>query len=128
MSDALVQRLRLDRGLTEILPGQGEAAPALPASRPLDPPDAASAHRLESLLAPRGLAGELEAALVPDIDDRSLLLPGPFRRALDDARALLARSAGGEDGGALAQALRIVDEDLALRDLAAMYRGLLVQG
>lgn len=127
MNDAVLQSLHFERGLTEVLHGAAGTAPQLPAQRQLDPAEALAARHLQALLAPAGLAGELEAALAPMVDDRALLLPGAFRQALDEARALLARAAAGGDLR-LQQALAALDEDLALRELAAMYRGVLHQG
>lgn len=123
--------LRLDRGLTEILHGGPQPGPALPSQRQLDPAESLAAQHLEALLSPRGLAAELDAALAPQVDDRALLLPGAFRSALEGARAVIGQAAQAADGPAqqlLQRAARALDEDLALRDLAAMYRGVLHQG
>lgn len=124
MNDAALQALRFDRGLTEVL--HTGVQPALPSQRQLEPAEALAAQHLAALLAPRGLAAELEAALVPAVDDRALLLPGAFRQALEGARAALAQAAAAD--AALQPALGALDDELALRELAAMYRGVLHQG
>ena len=131
MATSPFDALRLDRGLTEVLHGGAPAGPAMPAQRQLVPAESLAAQHLAALLAPRSLAAELEAALQPPVDDRALLLPGAFRGALEAARDELAQAATTADAAArrlLNDALRALDDDLALRDLATMYRGVLHQG
>jgi len=132
MSSAVYNGLRLDRGLTEILQGPSAQPAALPGQQQLDPAESLARQQLDELLAPRGLAARLEAALVPQVADRALLLPGAFRAALEQARATLqqaaARRSDPQDQRSLRRAARALDEDLALRDLAVMYRNVLHQG
>lgn len=132
MNDAISNGLRLDRGLTQILRGPDAVPSSLPAQAQLDPAEALATQQLEALLAPRGLAAQLEAALSPAVGDRALLLPGAFRGALEAARAALAQAAQRSTDAAtqklLQRALRALDEDLSLRDLASMYRNVLHQG
>lgn len=132
MSSTIYNGLRLDRGLTEILQGPSARPAALPGQQQLDPAESLARQQLDELLAPRGLAARLEAALVPQVADRALLLPGAFRAALEQARATLlqaaARRSDAQDRRSLRRAARVLDEDLALRDLAAMYRNVLHQG
>jgi hypothetical protein len=132
MSAAIDHGLRLDRGLTQILQGPSAQPSALPGQQQLDPAESLARQQLDELLAPRGLAARLEAALVPQVADRSLLLPGAFRAALEQARAALqqaaSRRSAPQDQRALRLAARVLDEDLSLRDLAAMYRNVLHQG
>ena len=132
MNDAAFNGLRLDRGLTGISHAAAQPGLALPAQRQLDPAESLAAQHLDAMLGPRGLAAELESALVPEVSDRGLLLPGAFRSALLSARDALLQAAGrGADAAGqrlLQRAARALDEDLALRDLAAMYRGVLHQG
>lgn len=130
MNEAL-NSLRLDRGLTEILHSGPYTGPALPSQRQLDPAESLAAQHLDALLAPRGLAAGLEAALTPQVDDRALLLPGAFRSALEAARAVIGQAASAAEGPQqklLQRAAKALDEDLSLRDLASMYRGVLHQG
>jgi hypothetical protein len=132
VNDAVLNGLRLDRGLTEILHAGTQGAPALPQQHQLDPAESLAAPALDTMLGPAGLDAELEAALTPNVDDRALLLPAAFRGALEQARASLAQAATQAAEPALQRllqaAVRTLDDDLALRDLAAMYRGLLHQG
>lgn len=132
MNDAVLNGLRLDRGLTEILHAGLQGAPALPLQHQLDPAESLAAQALDGMLGPAGLDAELEVALAPAVDDRALLLPVAFRAALEQARSGLAQAAAQAAEPALQRllqaAVRALDDDLALRDLAAMYRGLLHQG
>lgn len=132
MSGGIDLGLRFDRGITEILQGPSAQPASLPAQHQLDPAESLARQQLEDLLAPRGLAATLEAALVPQVIDRALLLPGAFRAALEQARAALQQAATRRtdptDQRALQRAARALDEDLALRDLASMYRNVLHQG
>ena len=123
--------LAFDRGLVEVSHLRGGFDTALPQPRQLDPAEALAEPQLEALLAARGFDALLEQALLPVPQQRALLLPLSFRHALEDARDAVHAAipaAAPATARLLARAERALNEDLALRDLAQMYRSVLVQG
>lgn len=131
MSDAVWNALAFDRGLVEVSHLHSGVDGALPQPRQLDPAEALAEPQLEALLAARGFDAMLEQALLPVPQQRALLLPLAFRHALEDARDAVRAAipaAAPATARVLARAERALNEDLALRDLAQMYRSVLVQG
>ena len=119
-----------ERGLVDVQYRAAGASEALPERAQLDPAELLQAPPLAGLLG-GGLQARLESALGPTVPDRALLRPAPFTAALTEARDALREAARGRDPGqarALDAARRLLDDELALRDLAAMYRGALQQG
>jgi hypothetical protein len=126
--DALGLPYSFDRGLVDVQFRSAE--PALPAKREqLDPSESLSSP-LQALLQGSGLQQRIETALQPPLAERSLLRPGPFTAALIEARDAFraASSADPAQAKLLDAARRTLDEELGLRELAAMYRGVLQQG
>jgi hypothetical protein len=133
MSDPQLNPLWLDRGLVQITHTRHEAMPSMPAQQQLDPAEALASTQIEHMLQPQGLHALIEAALHPQVRDRALLLPGLFRNALEAARDALRdgakrQASGSSQAKLLARAQRALEDDLALRDLAQMYRSVLHQG
>jgi type III secretion protein X len=130
MNDASLNPLWLDRGLVQISHTRGGATPQMPQQQQLDPAQSLAGGQLDALLNAQGLGWVLESALHPPLRDRSLLLPGYFRHALEAARDAMRQAIQRQPALAkpLSPALRALEEDLALRDLAQMYRSVLHQG
>lgn len=131
MTDPRWNGLAFDRGLVEVSHLRGGFDAALPLPRQLDPAEALAEPQLEALLAARGFDAGAEQALLPvPAAARAAAAAGLSPCAGGRAR----RGARGHPGGRTghgpdaARAERALNEDLALRDLAQMYRSVLVQG
>ncbi|MEO5671743.1 MAG: hypothetical protein ABIR26_13700 [Ramlibacter sp.] len=123
-----------DRGIDSItfkgldvaqgMPGQHELAPAEQGQRP----------QLERLLSAFNLESFLDDAIRPAIEDRDVLMPHKFRRALDGALEAIrgkGRELSASDPQAakvLERAGRVLEEEVSLRDLLQMFRSVLYQG
>ncbi|THF57284.1 type III secretion apparatus assembly protein SctX [Pseudothauera rhizosphaerae] len=121
-----------DRGIDRIIRNDQTSVP-LPQAGQLAPSDAISRPELEKLLALPNLGDFLSETLKPDIDNKDLLTPQGFQRALQDALTELRQRA--EDGSVdadtaklLGKAARVLSEEANLRDLLNMYRSVLYQG
>lgn len=104
--------------------GQQQLAPAAQGQRP----------QIEQLLAAHNMETYLDDAVRPRIDDRDLLMPHRFRKALDAAlletrhRAKELQTSDPQAAKVLNRAVRVMDEVIDLRDLFQMYRSVLYQG
>jgi type III secretion protein X len=109
---------------TTTLPGQQDLAPADQAKRPL----------LEELLALPNMESFLEEAIRPDLNDPDLLMPGNFKKTHDAVLQGLqqgaedARSSDPDGAKVLNRAIRVLNDDKALRDLVHDYCNALHQG
>ena len=76
----------------------------------------------------------LDDAICPQLEDRDLLLPGKFRQVLESTLGTLTQaaqdhhSANPDSAKALNRAVRLLNEEVGLRDLLQMYRSALYQG
>ena len=121
-----------DRGIDSIIYKTQVDAP-LPEVSQLTPSDTISLPELEKLLALPTLGDFLAEALKPDIENKDLLTPQGFQRALEDALPALRQLAeegklGTETVSLINKAARILSEEANLRDLLNMYRSVLYQG
>jgi len=89
--------------------------------------DLVSQAALDTLYGSR-LEEELRAFVKPDLAARDLLLPGVLNSRLNQARKKLRALARRGGSRALARAADLLEEDEELKDLLAMYRGLLQKG
>lgn len=123
-----------ERGIDSITFKGGEAAQGLPDQRELTPADHAERPQLDQLLAMPNLDDYLDQSIRPDLENRDLLLPTRFRQVMDGALATLEKEALGAQAGdpdtakVLNRAVRLLNEENALRDLLQMYRSVLYQG
>lgn len=123
-----------DRGIDNIVFKGGEAMQGLPLQHELTPAEHAGRPQLEQLLALPNTDTFLEDSIRPELDNRDLLLPTHFRRALDGARGAMAQAAqdrqDSDPAGAkvLNRAVRLLGDEAGLHDLIAMYRSVLYQG
>ncbi len=123
-----------ERGIDTIVVEKGQARATLPDLQLLLPPEDASQPQLERLLAARTFDSLLDAAARPAIADRALLLPSRFNEALRGAMATLKQEAtrrkdrDERESKALRRAVRLLNEDEDLRELAHTYTSALYQG
>lgn len=123
-----------ERGIDSITFKSAELAQGLPDPRELTPTDNTQRPQLESLLSQPSTDSFLEESIRPALDDRDLLLPVKFRQAMDSALGTLreeaqARQADNpESARQLNRAVRLLNEEVGLRDLLQMYRSALYQG
>ena len=102
----------------------------------LSPSEQGLRPQLEQLLHQSDGNSFLEEKLTPDLDDRELLLPGKFQKALDDSleemekivKEMHLHNSSDANVKVLNRAVRVLREDIELRDLLRMYRAALLQG
>lgn len=137
MSDIRLPSLILDRGIEAITYARQETATPMPERGAAPPPDVGMRAQLDQLLQKPSIGSRLDQALRPRIDNRDLLLPGPFGKALGNAvtqlraaasRAASAGTEGSEQSRVLNRAVRLLGEESSLRELVHMYRSALYQG
>ena len=123
-----------DRGIDSITFKGGESLQGLPDQHELTPADHAQRPQLEALLAQANTDSFLEESIRPELDDRDLLLPGKFRQAMEGAlntlrNAVQEKQAQNPDTAKeLNRAVRLLNDEVGLRDLLQMYRSALYQG
>jgi type III secretion protein X len=123
-----------DRGIDDITFKGTEATPDLPDRQGAMIPGLAQRRRLDDLLAVNNLESFLEEAIRPELPDRDILVPANFSRAVDDALATLSRAAQERQAAdpqaarSLQRAVRVLTEEVGLRELLRMYRNALLQG
>lgn len=123
-----------DRGIDSITFKGGEALQGLPDQHELTPADHAQRPQLEALLAQANTDSFLEESIRPELEDRDLLLPGKFRQAMDGALGTLRNAVQEQQtqdpdtAKVLNRAVRLLNDEVGLRDLLQMYRSALYQG
>ncbi len=123
-----------DRGIDSITFKGGEALQGLPDPHELTPADHAQRPQLEALLAQSNTDSFREESIRPELDDRDLLLPGKFRQAMDGTLSTLREAVQAQQGQdpdtakLLNRAVRLLHDEVGLRDLLQMYRSALYQG
>jgi type III secretion protein X len=102
----------------------------------LPPAEQGQRPQLDGLLNQPDSNSFLEAKLCPEFEDRELLLPSKFQRALDDSLAFIEQKLSEKhatdpldnSSKIMNRAARVLREDSELRDLLRMYRAALLQG
>jgi type III secretion protein X len=123
-----------DRGIDSVTYKGGEAIQGLPDQHELTPADHAQRPQLEVLLAQPNTDSFLEESIRPELNDRELLLPGKFRQTMDGALitlrdAVQERQASNPDSAKeINRAVRLLNDEVGMRDLLQMYRSALYQG
>jgi len=101
-----------------------------PERRSLPPPSQGVKAHLAELLNTPDTARYLYAVLQPTITNPELLLPAKFHailaKALKDLRTTAAKK--DESSRTINRAVRLLNEEVGLRELAQMYRSALYQG
>lgn len=122
-----------DHGLDEISEAPLGVRPGLPTHGQLSPAEARAAP-LSQLLAPSDIESFLNSVVRPDIPDRDTLTPSRFQQALSTTLDTLVQisdtlHASDPDGAkTVRQAIRVLREDVGLRELVQMYRSAVHQG
>jgi hypothetical protein len=124
---------RLDHGLTGITTGGPGADLDMPANRSMAPAQQLTESVLAQLLQGNSLDSLLDELIRPQVEDRSVLLPGVFRDTLAHVpgsleREAAARPAGSDDARILMRACRQLTAFQEDVKLAGMYQGALVPG
>jgi len=123
-----------DRGIDSITFKGGEALQGLPDQHELTPAEHAQRPQLEALLTQANTDTFLEESIRPELDDRDLLLPGKFRQAMDGTLSTLREAVQAQQGQdsdtakLLNRAVRLLNDEVGMRDLLQMYRSALYQG
>lgn len=123
-----------DKGIDSVTYKNGELAQPMPDQQLLTPAERAERPQLETLLAQPTTDSFLDDAICPQLEDRELLLPGKFRQALESTLQTLTQAAQAhhsenpDSAKALNRAVRLLNEEVGLRDLLQMYRSALYQG
>ena len=120
------------RGIDGIIQGEQAHVASLPELLSLPPTtQPGGPSHLERLLRVPSFDDVLEAALRPSIADPDLLRPGSFTRALDAAYGVLqahqqrCAATSPAHAGILEQAIALLSEEQALRELAHRYQAAL---
>lgn len=123
-----------ERGIDSVTFKGGEALQGLPDQRELTPADHAQRPQLEALLTQANTDSFLEESIRPELNDRDLLLPGKFRQTMDGALGTLRNAVqeqqakNSDSAKELNRAVRLLNDEVGLRDLLNMYRSALYQG
>lgn len=123
-----------DKGIDSVTYKSGELAQPMPDQQLLTPAERAERPQLETLLAQPTTDSFLDDAICPQFEDRELLLPGKFRQALESTLKTLTQAAqdhhseNPDSAKTLNRAVRLLNEEVGLRDLLQMYRSALYQG
>lgn len=135
MSDLRVGNgLFFEKGIDSITFKGSEQAQGLPDLFELPPSGNVQPQMLARMLALPNIESYLDDCAQPELDDRELLLPGPFAEVLDRTRETLRRKsqewqgADPEAARDLVRAERVLNDEHGLRDLLRMYRSSLFRG
>jgi type III secretion protein X len=126
-----VNSLVFDRGIDTITYTSNEAArQSLPERQSLVPPAEGIKARLLELLAPPNTTTYLQEQLRPILDNQNLLLPTHYSETLSAALESLSTAAerDTDNSRVLNRAVRVLKEEVNLRELLQMYRSVLYQG
>jgi type III secretion protein X len=123
-----------DKGIDSITFKSGDAVQGLPDQRELTPADHGERPQLDQLLAMPNLDDFLDQATRPELQNRDLLLPGKFRQAMESTLTTLQQAVGTaqasdpDSAKVLNRAVRLLNDEMSMRDLLQMYRSVLYQG
>ncbi|MVW70491.1 hypothetical protein [Bordetella sp. 15P40C-2] len=132
MTDLYTNALALERGIEGVthLRRDTEHRDFWPEHQSLPPPSQTVKAQLSELLESPDIACYLNSALEPTVSNPELLTPARFHAtlgsALEQLRAETRINAG--DAKHLTRAVRLLTEEIGLRELAHMYRSSLYQG
>ncbi len=126
-----VNSLVFDRGIDAITFTNSETGgKQLPERQSLPPPADGVKAQLFELLAPPNTTTSLQENLRPTIENQNLLLPALYGETLSGALESLNAAAeqDTENRRVLNRAVRVLKEEVSLRELVQMYRSVLYQG
>ena len=133
MADIRLPSLVLDRGIETITYARQQNDAPMPERSQALPPEIGVRAQLDQLLQKPSMDSRLDQALRPLIANRDLLLAARFRETLRKLLAQLRKAAGSATKGSerarvLNRAVRLLSDELDLRELEQMYRSALYQG
>lgn len=132
MTNLYTNGLNLERGIEGVshLSRESDGQYHWPDRPSLPPPSQGIKEQLAELLNSPDTSGYLNAALQPTISNADLLTPMRFHATLSTALNNLRNVADGqqEPSRVLNRAIRLLAEEIGLRELANMYRSTLYQG
>ncbi|WP_315124566.1 hypothetical protein [Comamonas antarctica] len=133
MADIRLPSLIFDQGIENITYARQQIAAPMPERGETPPPDVRVHAQLDQLLQRPSMDSRLDEALRPLIANRDLLLAARFRETLRKLLAQLRKAAGSATKGSerarvLNRAVRLLSDELDLRELEQMYRSALYQG
>jgi hypothetical protein len=116
-----------DHGIERLLEDRPGGETALPERLDLSPSEEQLRPRLDEVVRPRSFDERLQDFLRPRVADREILAPARFGGLLDSALDKL-RLLAPEDDPVMREAVEVLAEEQALRQLLDSYRNLLVKG
>ena len=119
--------LTFDYGIERLLDDLPEGAAALPERLDLSPSEEQVRARLDEVVRPRSFDERLQDFLRPGVADREILSPARYGALLDSALDKL-RALAPEDDPEMREAVGVLVEEQALRQLLDAYRNMLVKG
>ena len=131
MPDIQTRALSFERGIDGVSHLRREADhDPWPDRQSLPPVSHSVKAHLVDLLAPPDTTHYLNATLQPTISNPALLMPATYHATLTKALQglRLAATSPNEHSRQLNRAIRLLTEEIGLRDLAQMYRSALYQG
>lgn len=132
MTDIYTNSLTLERGIESIshLSRETDHQDLWPERGALPPPSRGVKAHLAELLNPPDTTQYLNATLQPAVSNPELLMPAKYHatlaRALQDLRAVV--DPNRENHRIVNRAIRVLSEEIGLRELASLYRSALYQG
>lgn len=132
MTDIYTNSLTLERGIERIshLSRETDHQDPWPERGALPPPLRGVKAHLAELLNPPDTTQYLNATLQPAVSNPELLMPAKYHatlaRALQDLRAAV--DPNRENHRTVNRAIRVLSEEIGLRELASLYRSALYQG
>lgn len=132
MPDIYTNSLLLDRGIEGIshLSRDTDDHGVWPERRALPPPSHGVRAHLTELLNTPDTSWYLNATLQPTVSNPELLMPAKYHATLAQARRDLRAAADhkSENSRVVNRAIRLLSEEIGLRELANLYRSALYQG
>jgi type III secretion protein X len=132
MTDLYPNAITLERGIEGVshLRRDTEERDFWPEHQSLPPPSQAVKAQLSELLNSPDMTWYLSSALQPTVSKPELLTPARFHATLSTALQQIRAETriNSEDAKLLARAVRLLTEEIGLRELAQMYRSSLYQG
>ena len=132
MPEIYTNSLMLERGIEGVshLDRDTDDRELWPERRALPPPSQGVKAHLAELLNPPDTTRYLTAALQPMVSNPELLMPAKYHATLTRARQDLNAAIGpkSENTRIVNRAIRLLSEEIGLRELANLYRSALYQG
>jgi hypothetical protein len=119
--------LAFDHGIERLLEDRPGGEAALPERLDLPPSEDQLRARLDEVVRPRSFDERLQDFLRPTVTDREILAPARYGALLDSALGKM-RALAPEGDPLMREAVEVLAEEQALRQLLDTYRNMLVKG